>query len=162
MRERPRLARPVADVVDAHPDLFTDLAVHGLLERLARLDEPGDAAVHRNRERPAPRQQRVAIVAFDERDDGRRQSRECQQRAVGTATSAFAQGLLGRAAAPAAESVGAVPFDQLHRPPGDSEHELFDLAVQSHQRHRTCAGLTLDAERPAGTVTPKKMASAKS
>ncbi len=46
MREGPRLAADVAKPADAHPDLFADLSVHGLLERLAGLNEAREAAVH--------------------------------------------------------------------------------------------------------------------
>src|SRR5690349_6796411 len=38
-RERPRLAREVAHVLDRDPDLLAHLAANRLLERLARLDE---------------------------------------------------------------------------------------------------------------------------
>ena len=55
------------------PDLLAHLAVDGLLHRLARLHEPGDAAVHRHRERAAASEQRLA-VALDERDHRRRQA----------------------------------------------------------------------------------------
>ena len=78
VRERPRLAGDVAHVGDRHADLLAHLAVHGLLHRLARLDEAGDAAVHRHRERAAASEQRLA-VALDERDHRRRQAREGEQ-----------------------------------------------------------------------------------
>ncbi len=40
-----------AHVVDLDADLLEDLAMHCLFERLARLDEAGETAVHRDRER---------------------------------------------------------------------------------------------------------------
>ena len=49
VRERPRLAALVADVGDVEADLLAHLADHGALERLARLDEAGEARVHRAR-----------------------------------------------------------------------------------------------------------------
>src|SRR5712675_2717588 len=41
MRERPRLAGEVADVVYSHADFLADLARHALLERFAWLHEAG-------------------------------------------------------------------------------------------------------------------------
>ena len=59
VRERPRLAAVVADVADLDADLLAHLADDGLLERLARLDEPGEAAVHRRPELHASGEQRL-------------------------------------------------------------------------------------------------------
>src|SRR3954462_11577907 len=50
VRERPWLAREVASVTHAYPDLFHHLAFQTLLDRLARLHETRQSAVHSARE----------------------------------------------------------------------------------------------------------------
>src|SRR3954469_21565058 len=63
MRKRPRLAREGANVRDAHADFLLHLAREALLERLARLDEAGERAVHAGRKvRAAPEQQLVLAL----------------------------------------------------------------------------------------------------
>src|SRR5512143_561310 len=50
VRERPRLASKVAEILHFDSDLFPDFPVHALLERLPRLDESGQYAVKGRRE----------------------------------------------------------------------------------------------------------------
>ena len=68
VRERPRLAAPVAHVADFDADLLADLTHDRTLQRLAGLHESGEAAVHRraaklaHREPAAPCSPRVTSV----------------------------------------------------------------------------------------------------
>src|SRR3954471_10224805 len=63
VRERPGLAREVADVVYAHADFLVHLALETLLERFPRLDETRQRAVHARRKvRAARHQQLVAAL----------------------------------------------------------------------------------------------------
>ena len=63
VRERPGLAGEVGDVGDLDADLLLELARDALLERLARLDEAREHAVHAAREalraRPAESRRRA-------------------------------------------------------------------------------------------------------
>src|SRR5207248_5823593 len=77
MRERPRLAREVADVRDAHADLLLHLAREALLERLTRLDEAGERAVHAGRKvRAAPEKELPfsRVFPMNERHHGGRKA----------------------------------------------------------------------------------------
>ena len=149
VRERPRLAGDVAHVGDLHPDLLAHLAVHGLLHRLARLDEPGDAAVHRHREGTA-RASRASLAALDERDDRRRQAREGEQAARRAAAGPLARRRLGGRAAATAEPRRAVPLHELHGSPGERPAQVVDPPVEAHERHEA-----VDDRRPA-TPSPSR------
>src|SRR5438874_7643969 len=121
MRERPRLAREVADAADAHADFLLHLAREALLERLARLDEAGERAVHAGRKVRAARQQQLVLALIspmNERHHGGREARiggELARRADARPLLLFR--LRARAAA-AAKLVRAVPGDQLQRAAG--------------------------------------------
>ena len=82
-RERPGLGAQVLHVPHGQARFLGDLADHGLLQGLPRLHEPGHAAVHRNREGAAPREQGLTAVSFDQGDDGGGQARDGQQAAEG-------------------------------------------------------------------------------
>jgi hypothetical protein len=61
--QRPRLAAEVAQLAKPQPHLLADLAAGGLLERLPRLDEPGDEG---------PQVRAVRVPDQQERRTGRR------------------------------------------------------------------------------------------
>src|SRR5437867_10841015 len=99
MRERPWLAREVADVADLHPDFLGDFARQALLEGLAGLDEAGQRAIHAGREMRAAREEQLA-AAVHQRHHRRRHSRIRSQLAGGAdAYAPVALGLGRRAAA---------------------------------------------------------------
>ena len=66
--ERPGLAGEVADVAHPHTDLLRHLARQALLERLARLGEAGQGAVHPGGEMRAAREKNL-IFSFDQSHD---------------------------------------------------------------------------------------------
>ena len=154
VRERPRLAGDVPHLAQLHPHLLAHLAVHGLLHRLPRLHEPGDAAVHRHREGAAPSEQRL-LAALDQGDDGGRQAREGQQATGGAAAGSLARRRFGGRAAPTAEPRGAVPLHELHRAPGERPAVVVDPSVQPHERHEAIDDdvrhpVAVEVDRPAG------------
>lgn len=118
MREGPGLTGEVPEPAQRNAHLLTDFPADGFFEGLSRLDEPRDAGVHGNAEGSTPGEQRLA-VSFDEGDDRRRQSRKGQQSALGTALGSLALGGQSGRAAPTAESMGALPFDQLNGATGE-------------------------------------------
>src|SRR5690606_22256214 len=70
-RVRPRLGGDVVDVAHPHACLFEELSVHGVLEGLACLDEPGEAGEHPSSPvRVRAQQQPFAVRAHDRDDDG--------------------------------------------------------------------------------------------
>src|SRR4051812_2593097 len=151
MRERPGLARPVAHVVDLDADFFVHLTVYGLFERLPRFDEARQAAVHRNREGATASEQRTSVVTFDQHDDRGRQPWKSEQPARGTATGALTGGGLGRRSATTAESVRALPLDELHCPSGDGPCGVVDLSPQAHERHGAIVVVLVDGNGETGT-----------
>src|SRR5205809_374160 len=120
MRERPRLAREVADVVYAHTDFLVHLACEALLERLAGLDEAGERAVHAGREVRAAREEQLVsalISPMDKRHDRRRHPRIGRKLAGRADAYSLVRLRLRRRAAAAAILVRAVPGDELQRAP---------------------------------------------
>ena len=118
MRKRPRLAADVTHVADGHTDFFHRLANDGLFEGLPRLDETGEAGIHRLLPLHAARKKRlfvIALAARDERDDCGRESWERHQPARKTPHRSFVVESLRGFTAPATEAVRSRPFDQLHR-----------------------------------------------
>src|SRR5437870_7275565 len=149
VRERPRLAREVADVVYAHADFLVHLAREALLERLAGLDEPGERAVHAGRKVRASGQQKL-FFPMNERHDRRRHSgigRELAGRADAHPLVGFR--LRRRAAAPA-ELVRAVPGDELQRPAGERELRVVQHAEECPQSGPGHSGWRLGLLRQLG------------
>src|SRR4051812_35122786 len=66
--ERPRLAAPVDDLVDDDAGLLPDLACHCLLQRLPRLDEPGERRVAVGRPGRLTSEQAAVATIVDEHD----------------------------------------------------------------------------------------------
>ena len=109
--ERPRLRRDVARRADPHARLLGHLADHRLLQRLARLDEPGQGRVAARRPVRAAAEQHPVAVG-DEHDDhgvGARVMLRAAARA-----HAHEPGLadVGRMPAGGAEAVAPVPVQQ--------------------------------------------------
>lgn len=52
----------IADAADADPGLLADLAAHGVLDRLARLDEAGEAGIGARREARLPAHEAALAV----------------------------------------------------------------------------------------------------
>ncbi len=105
VRERPRLARMVADLPDLDARLLQHLAPHGMLDVLARLDEAGERRVHLVAV-PVFVSEEAAFAVRDEHDHDRVRTREPLE----TAGPAFAPPATvlherGAAAVPAAAGV---------------------------------------------------------
>src|SRR3569832_886636 len=92
---------------------------------------------------PGPRarvaREQALAVARDQHDHRRRQPRICTEPAPRTRAHALARGWFGRAAAPAAERVVAIPRGAPERTPGDCEFLVGDRTEQLTQRDRLAA-----------------------
>ena len=134
VRERPWLRALVADVVDREPDLLADLAYDALLERLAGLDEPGEARQHPRRPADATGEQHLLIgavvAASDERDHRRRQARERLEPAGRALHRHEPPRSNGRGGAPAAEPVRPRPLDELDGASVGDPRDLVDHREQ--------------------------------
>src|SRR5262245_1333786 len=112
--------------------------MHGLLDRLARLDEPGERAVHARRPTRVPREQDV-LTAMHEHDDARRQAWIVDQAATLALVCAIDCVVAHRPAATSAESMVAMPLEQLLRAPGEIEERRLDAAEPASQADRRVA-----------------------
>ena len=101
----------VGDPPEPDAGLLQRLAAHGVLDRLARLDEAGQRRVHAGREMRAAAEQ-AAVAAHREHDRHRVGAREVLGVAAGALPLVAARADLGRSATPAAEAVGGVPGEQ--------------------------------------------------
>ncbi len=137
VRERPRLARDVPNVGQLDADLFAHLAMHRLLERLPRLDEPGEAAVHRHREQASASEEglgAVGAIALDEHDDRGCEPGKRAEAAMRAASRALVRREAGLVATATAIAMRAIPLDELHRTAGDGPLDLADAAPERTQR----------------------------
>src|SRR5262245_12834516 len=132
MRERPRLAGDVARPRNLDADFLGHLPGEALLERLARLDEAGERAVHAGREVRAARKQDLAAAA-NERHDRRGHPGIGRKLADRTDAHALLAVRLGATAAAAAELVVAVPVDELKRPAGEGEVRVVEYGEERAQ-----------------------------
>src|SRR5262249_29053971 len=133
MRERPRLAAEVADVLHRYARLLTHLARDALLERLARLHEAGDERVPALREVGRSRHQDARSVV-DEHDDRRLDPREIIDGARRASLRALGRRLrCERLPAAGAKLIGAIPIEDLRRAPGDRVLVRGHLVVERAQ-----------------------------
>src|SRR5689334_7689663 len=120
-------------------------------ECLARLDEAGEAAVHRHGERAPARQQCSPVLTFDQHDDRRGKTREREQPALRTPTRALTGLRHGRRCAPSAEAVRALPFDELDGAAGDRPRHVVHLSPQTHEWRRADVVVRVERDCEAGT-----------
>src|SRR5690606_10053612 len=106
--ERPRLAGDVPYVAHTHAGLLEHLALDGLLDRLARLDEAGERReAVRRKPRLAPEEN--LALALDEHDRHRVDARKMLRPASGAVALPAALGKRCRLPAARAEPVPRVP-----------------------------------------------------
>src|SRR5262249_60390455 len=101
------LAAPVLELTDRDADLLEHLAPHRVFERLARFHEAGEAREDPGREQRVAGEQRPAVVALDDHDDGRGEPRVGEQPAVRRTAGAVAPRVPRPGAAPAPAPRGA-------------------------------------------------------
>src|SRR5438105_520965 len=124
-RKGPGLAGEVGDRLDLDADLLLDLPGDGLLERFARFDEAGQAAVEGTAKELVARQQQLAL-ALHQHDHGGVDAREVGGAAARTAAGALLGDQLGRRPAAAAEGVARIPLQDLEGASGDAVDRLFE------------------------------------
>ncbi len=111
------------------PGFLAHLARHALLQRLPRLDETGEHAVHARWEAPRAGKEDAAIA--HDRDDHRRGDAGVAELAAGGAVKGALPLLQSRGrAAGAAEPVREVPLDDLQGAGGHAEEAVRDHAEQ--------------------------------
>jgi len=125
--EGPGLTGEITEVADLQADLLPDFAHGGFLEGFARLDESGDDAEEAGGEMAGAGQQDL-VPAGDADDDGGGDPGEDQQPAGGALLGPLGWPGGHRLPAPAAELVGAVPIDDLHRAAGQPEELIRQSA----------------------------------
>src|SRR3954469_7801818 len=136
MRERPRLAREVADVRHAHADFLVHFAREALLERLARLDEAGERAVHARRKVRAAAEQELVlspISPMNKRHHRRSESRIGGQLALRAHPGALFSLELGLRTAAAAKLVRAIPGDELQCAASEREMGVVEHGIERTQ-----------------------------
>ena len=122
--------------------------MNAVLDRLARLDESGQRAVHRPGEAIGPRQQQVE-AARDQNHHRRRNARIGDVAASRTLLRALTGLVAHRRAAAAAEAVAAVPLGDLERPARQRELRLRQL---QEQRAQSAPLPAVDVRRVAGDM----------
>src|SRR5882672_2001034 len=149
VRERPRLAREVADVAYSQADFLVHLAREALLERLARLDEAGERAVHPGWKVRAPRQEEL-FLPLDQGHDRRRHPWVGRELAGRADPHTLVASGYGRRAATPAELVRAVPGDELQRPARQRELRVVEHREEGPQPGPRHAGRRLCRRRQLG------------
>ena len=132
MRERPRLAGEVADVADRDAYFLAHLAVDAILDRLSRLDEARERAVHPGRKPRRAREEQLA-AARDEHHHRRRDARVGDIAARRAFLGALTLLVSRRRPASATVTMGAVPFHDLKGAGGDREQGLRQPEEQRAQ-----------------------------
>src|SRR5262245_48719748 len=148
-RKRPGLRRQVAHAPAADARLFAHLAAHGLLERLARLDEAGEA--REPGARPPPVAAEQAAPAVDrEHDHHGIGTREVRGLAVRAASHPTGRCDPGRRAALGAEAVPGVPVEERARLREDRRLARPDL--RSERAHVDQLGVAVGRDARAGRI----------
>src|SRR6476661_7680836 len=132
VREGPGLAAEVLDAVHFDADLFLDLPVHGLFQRLAGLDKAGDEGVHAGALANASGQENI-VAALDKDDDHRGYTRIGDQSTVRAALGPLCFEVMALVSALTADLVAPVPVDDHGRATCYQPRALIERAERSPQ-----------------------------
>jgi hypothetical protein len=156
-REGPRLRRAVAQVGHLHPALLGDLARDRVLQRLARLDEPGQRAEPPGRPaRLAAEQHAVVLRVMDEHDHDRIGARVMDRAAVGAVADVAGLAHRRERAAARAVTMRAVPGEDrggvgdqpgvLPREPGRGVAQAGTAVVGSDREQGVAIGVEAEQD----------------